>query len=310
MNIFEIKSLRQCIENIDKFDIIIFNQSYGKEFPGFHYGTLGYGNLVAVYMGFLAIKYSSSQNKVRYIDFYKNRIHYLTRNISLCFARSTFGIESPIKILKRSAIRSEYKKDFFSFIDLKRRILHLSTDLINTDPQYLLCIAEVIKKMPRSYTTIPIIDIAIPDFSMNTKRSIGIHIRRGDFKVSNDVDFHLAYSSNTSPSIELQMKVLSSLLKEEKFIHKIDVYSDSEIDKKLFINFNSNIEINFNSIYDTGEVTMEKMIKNDILIHSNSTLSTWSSIISGQVAIYPWENTPYNAHHYFSENFRTYSNYI
>jgi hypothetical protein len=87
-------------------------------------------------------------------------------------------------------------------------------------------------------------------------------------------------------------------------ISRVEFFSDTYLDTNQIFNICGNdVEIIFHSIFDTGMEALNKMMINDILIHSNSSLSTWASIISGQVAIFPGQAAVYNAELYFPNNF-------
>jgi hypothetical protein len=301
-----IKSLTECIELSDFYDKVIFDISYGREFPFFHYTTIGFANLVAVFMGFLSLKQSINKD-ITCIPFYNNRVFFVHGNIKYWYLRSTFGTESPSKIFWRNLLKNKNKNILETYIDLKVKTLHLSTHLINIDNDYLNLIQKNLFKI--NSTELLLYGIILPEKkkkSSSPKIVVGVHIRRGDFKVSESEKLE---GPNSSPSLKSSLSILHILLNFKALnISRVEFFSDSNLDLGYLSNlYGKDINFIVHSSFDTGMETLNKMISNDILIHTNSTLSTWASIISGQIAIFPGVSAVYNSDKIFSDKFISFS---
>ena len=135
---------------------------------------------------------------------------------------------------------------------------------------------------------------------------IGIHIRRGDFVINKNI---LDMEPNKSPPIEFYIDVMNKIKCRDGGI--VTIYSDQSIKKTIEIinqlpKINCRYEV-FSPLKGAKEL-LNHMMQQEILVHSNSTLSTWSSILTNQIAIYPFRQTPYSAHLY-CQNFISHINY-
>jgi len=303
--ILKINSLEQCIESIDQYDKVKFELSHGIEFPGFNLTNLGFGNLISVYMGFSILNFHS-KNSLSFIDFYKNRIHYITKHFFRWYARSSFAIDEFVRVKERYTKFYDNKKDFESYIDTENKILYLSTNLVNSDENFLRPIKDTISNNFLNELNIPHVNIT--QKSKKDHLSVGLHLRRGDFIVAKKQD---GFMPNLSPSDEIQFIILNKVI-DKNNIFSIDIYSDQKLSLDYINNFRTNLSIPLliHNHSEAGNLTFHKMLQNDILIQSNSTLSTWASILSGSKAIYPWEKTPYNADYFFPNQFISFRNYL
>jgi hypothetical protein len=301
-----IQSLSECIEFSNFYDKVIFNISYGREYPLFHYTTIGFANLVAVFMGFLSLQKSINKEIVS-ISFYNNRIFFVHRNFKYWFLRSSFGFDSLSKIYWRINLNNKNINILDSYIDINLKTLYLSTHLVNIDNNYINLVQKNLNQI--EYNDLLSYGIILPKKIKSTqpkKIVVGVHLRRGDFKVSESEEIE---GPNSSPGLKYSLNILDTLLKYKKLnISRVEFFSDSSIDlSNLSHLYDGNIDFIVHSSFDTGLETLNKMISNDILIHSNSTLSTWASIISGNIAIFPGVSAVYNTDKFFSEKFISFS---
>ena len=295
LSITYLHSLGECIEHSDFYDRVIFDISYGHEFLGFHYNPLGFGNLVAVYTGYLSLKALINKN-LTYIDFPRFRFS-LSRNIKSVIRRSDFEFDIR-NILSRACNRSSNNSKHLTYIDHRRRTLHLSTGLINTDPNYLELIISTISYCESSW----FLDFGIVIPEHNNCISMGIHVRRGDFKVCKSLD---DLSPNHSPEVHSYFPVIDYFLNSNsKLISKVNIYSDCTLTAiKMALYIGSRSDCVIHSASDTGQTTLNKMMLDRVLINSNSTLSTWASILSGNYTIYPANKAVYECDKFANQRF-------
>jgi hypothetical protein len=290
--------LSDCIKSAHLFDIIFLRNSYGKDCTLFHYNSLGLGNLLMAYAGAHSIIQLTEDKKI--IPFPKNRLQsklVLYKSPLRWFARSEFGLDSPKDLYNRYTLNKQIECSYIdssvSYIDSKNRVLYLSTHLINEDKDYIKIVAKNIStlridKNLKTYFGLNFSSEFNNDFAEGL--NIGVHIRRGDFKVSKTNEFEL----NSSPPIESVASILE-VLKNYK-ISKVTIYSDQS--KKLTKSaiteyFPRELTYELFSPLANGSIVLNHMISNHILLQSNSTLSTWSGIISGQISPFIGNKTPW-----------------
>jgi hypothetical protein len=300
----EVTSLEECIFHAERFDKIIVDISYGTEYLFFNYNPLGLGNLLTGFLGATAV--SDRTSKKHIIPVFKTRIHALSRDILSWIARSSFAVSNFQIILDRAKYsNSAFGKDI-SYIDTAKRVLHLSTHLVNVDPSYLLTIKNSLRGS-HDQELYSAFGISITRKNSDTiwdnkSLSIGLHIRRGDFKVKPvKID---NFEHNFSPDIVF----FTDIIRRFKIgsIKTVTIYSDqSDLDtrKMLLDYFPKDFDYRIFGSIKKSSVVLNDMMKNDLLVHCNSTLSNWSSILSGQIAIYPWDRTPLFANRIFDNFF-------
>ena len=126
----------------------------------------------------------------------------------------------------------------------------------------------------------------------NKKITVGLHLRRGDFiykgrdDVKNNTKLNRSSNNaNTSPNINSQITIIKKIKSKIKVIN---IYSDQshsntlkEINHKL-----DKFKLNLFPVNSNGSKVLQDMMKNDVIILSNSTLSITSCILSNQLALF------------------------
>jgi hypothetical protein len=293
-----LKKLSDCINSADLFDSIYLRNSYGKDCTIFHYNSLGLGNLLVTYAGAYAICRLTEEKKIlsfpkirlqAKLVFYKNPLRWL--------ARSEFGIDSPKDLHDRYLLKKEIKQSYINpsitYIDSKNRVLYLSTHLINEDKDFISIVLKNIANLKNDENfnrNFGLNYSSVFNNSVTNGLNIGLHLRRGDFKVSKTNEIE----ANSSPPVESISAVLKILKDFE--ISKVTVYSDQSkkltrgiISRKFPKEFIYEI---FNPLA-SGSIVLNHMISNHILLQSNSTLSTWSGMVSGQISPFIGKKTPW-----------------
>jgi hypothetical protein len=298
-----VNSLQECIELESLYDKIIIDTSYGREYKFIYYNSLGLGNLITPFIGANCISGCTGGKEI--ISPLQNRIRPAQKNIFSWYARSDFGLDVPKKIIQRLYYRDSSINNLLSYIDNDRKVLHLSTHLVNVDMEYL----KTVKANEIYFDYLGLkkaFNINVFKGSKLLKRHkknhIGLHIRRGDFSTALLSD--KKNTPNTSPDISFYTNILHKLESFGFIDNIVTIYSDQSYEKinRDIAKFPQNNTYKISNPYNSASAIINDMMTCDILVQSNSTLSTWAGILSGMVSIYPNDSTPYSAHLYF-ENF-------
>ena len=292
-NSFNNKKFRHKLRNI------VLTSSDGFDLPFLHYSLLGVGNLVLTYLYALYIK--SYIKNLEIIPFYPIRIIPIIKDFKYWYIRSSFEFNYKIKHLKRFLYFFLLGKTFKnSFI--KKKNLFLSTHIVNLDALFYKKIStldlQYIKKNIVSFLNF---DYEIKkdnksDLIQNKKKNItlGLHLRRGDFlsKKSSSKNF------NSSPDINSQIKIIKKIKSKIKIIN---IYSDQSKSKTLkeLSNKLDNYKLNLFPTNANGSKVLQDMMKNDVIILSNSTLSVISCILTNQLALFSNQILPSKLKKYF-----------
>ena len=125
--------------------------------------------------------------------------------------------------------------------------------------------------------------------------TLGLHLRRGDFlsKKSSSTNF------NSSPDINSQIKIIEKIKSKIKIIN---IYSDQSKSKTLqeIGNKLDNYKFNLFPTNANGSKVLQDMMKNDVIILSNSTLSVISCILTNQLALFNNQILPSKLKKYFN----------
>ena len=113
-------SLEECFRDKDLYDTIKLEISYGKDFFGFHYTTLGFANLLAAEVGAVILSSSGREKKI-IVGFYSNRLFFLTRKLSYWYDRSVFGIPSFHELFSRARHPNKRYDQTESYINIKKK---------------------------------------------------------------------------------------------------------------------------------------------------------------------------------------------
>lgn len=293
-----------------KFKKIILTCSNGYDLPFLQYTQLGLGNLILTYLYALHIK--SLTKKLEIISFYPIRIIPIIKDLKYWYLRSSFEFNYKLNHLKRFFYFFLLGKTFKnSFIENEN--LFLSTHIVNTDTFSYKKISNLnlnyIKKniIPflnfnykiKSNNKINIIN------DKNKYITLGLHLRRGDFIHKGRKDFQnkkkindSRNNSNTSPNLIDQINIINKIKSKIKIIN---IYSDQshletirEIDNKL-----NKFKLKLFPVNVNGSDVLEDMMKNDVIILSNSTLSITSCILSNQLALFKNQLLPKKIKKYF-----------
>lgn len=275
-----------------KINNVVLTNSYGYELPFFHYSSLGIGNLILTLLYALFIK--SHYKTIDIINYYPLKIDDFKINLKYWLLRSSFSFNYKAEHLKRLSFLFLLGKPFKdSFI--KDETLFLTNDIINQDIFFFKKISNlnpiIIKNFISNIYKINYQIFEDLDFvDLNNKDkiiSLGLHLRRGDFsqnKQSNKI-------YNSYPDIDSQIRIIKNLKSK---ISIINIYSDQSFDKtKSEINGRlDNFKLNYFPEISSGQKVLEHMLKNEIIILSNSTLSVVSCILSRQIALFQKQILP------------------
>jgi|TARA_B110000037_G_scaffold218475_1_gene281549 hypothetical protein len=292
-NSFNNKKFRHKLRNI------VLTSSDGFDLPFLHYSLLGVGNLVLTYLYALYIK--SYIKNLEIIPFYPIRIIPIIKDFKYWYIRSSFEFNYKIKHLKRFLYFFLLGKNFKnSFI--KNENLFLSTHIVNLDTLFF----EKISALDLQYVKKNIVSFLNFDYEIkkdnksdliqNKKKNItlGLHLRRGDFlsKKSSSKNF------NSSPDINSQIKIIKKIKSKIKIIN---IYSDQSKSKTLkeLSNKLDNYKLNLFPTNANGSKVLQDMMKNDVIILSNSTLSVISCILTNQLALFSNQILPSKLKKYF-----------
>ena len=118
-------------------------------------------------------------------------------------------------------------------------------------------------------------------------------MRRGDFTLNNS-----SKNFNSSPDINTQIKLIKKIKSKIKVIN---IYSDQSKSKtyKELGNKLSDYKLNLFPVNSNGSKVLQDMMKNDVIILSNSTLSVISCILSNQLALFNNQILPNKLKRYF-----------
>ena len=121
-----------------------------------------------------------------------------------------------------------------------------------------------------------------------------MHKGRKDFKRSGSAKKKPMYSPNINDQINIIKKIKSK-------IKVINIYSDQSHSKTLK-EINTKLDkfkLNLFSVNSNGSKVLQDMMKNDVIILSNSTLSITSCILSNQLALFNNQIIPKQIKKYF-----------
>jgi hypothetical protein len=299
--LFDKKKEKPILENI------ILTSSDGFDLPLLHYSQLGLGNLILTYLYALYIKLNYKNLKI--IPFYPLRIIPIIKDFKYWYLRSSFEFNYKISHFKRLLNFFILKKKHIqSFIIDKD--LYLSTDIINKDNSTFKKISNLkLNYIKKNIVSILNFDYQIKKFNkldlINNKDNIitlGLHLRRGDFMHKNRKDgirsINASVHPNTSPDIDTQIKII---LKIKSKIKLINIYSDQSHLKtmKELSNKLDNFRLNFFPVNANGSKVLQDMMKNDVIVLSNSTLSLTSCMLSNQLALFNNQLVPNRLKKYY-----------
>jgi len=278
---------------------IILTVSDGYDLPFLQYTQLGVGNLILTYLYALHLKTDNRNLKI--IPFYPIRIIPLIKDIKYWYLRSSFEFNYNIKHLKRFFYLFLLGKTFKNSFIRKNNIF-LNTSITQEDSFFF----KKISKLNLNYIKKNIISFLNFDYVIKKNNklnlikdnnkiiSLGLHLRRGDFlKKKNS-----SKKPNSSPDINSQIKIIKKIKSKIKIIN---IYSDQshsntlkELSGKL-----SNYKLNLHPTNSNGSNVLKDMIKNDVIILSNSTLSITSCMLSNQLALFNNQLLPNKLKKYF-----------
>ena len=103
---------------------------------------------------------------------------------------------------------------------------------------------------------------------------------------------------NSSPDINSQIKIIKKIKSKIKIIN---IYSDQSKSKTLkeLSNKLDNYKLNLFPTNANGSKVLQDMMKNDVIILSNSTLSVISCILTNQLALFSNQILPSKLKKYF-----------
>lgn len=299
MKNLEIKSIREAREKRNFFDKICLIQSWGKEIPLLSYDGLGLGNLLAAYIGALLI-----DEDINVVNFYDVRIapyQWLIRKPRYWFNRSSFKILNFSNNYNRIVYFPKVTTQ--SYINIQKKVLYLSTNLVNYDKNYFKDYGHLnkdkLEKRIKLNFGLNFLDI---NKYKNSPSILGVHMRQGDFTY-NEVDTN-QYQSNMQTSLNQYIYGVSSILNK----HDCDIvriFSDEKIkdhEKNKISNFVSHnrkkVKVQFQAETSAIEA-INKMMQSKLLLISNSTFSFWASALKNIKTYYLLDNLPYDSPKYF-----------
>jgi hypothetical protein len=282
-----------------KFKNIVLTASDGYDLPLLQYTQLGLGNLILTYLYALYLK--SKINNLEIIPFYPVRIIPIIKDLKYWYLRSSFEFNYNTKHIKRLfyifLLGRRFRNSFF-----KKKDIFLNTSILNKDPLSFKKISSLnLNYIKRNITSFLNFNYEIKKKNKlyliyNKKKSItlGLHLRRGDFLLNKSPSKNF----NSSPDINSQIKLIKKIKSKIKVIN---IYSDQsksktyeELGNKL-----SDYKLKLFPVNSNGSKVLQDMIKNDVIILSNSTLSVISCILSNQLALFNNQILPNKLKKYF-----------
>ena len=301
---FDFSNKKKLYPKIKK---IILTLSNGYDLPFLHYSQIGLGSLTLTYLYALYIK--SNIKNLEIIPFYPIRIIPIIKNVKYWYLRSSFEFHYKIQHLKRFLyfflLGKTFKKSF-----IKKKNLFLSTHIDSEDTLFFKKISSLnLNYVKKNIVSVINFDYVIKktkklDLISDKKKSItlGLHLRRGDFMHKKRKDFKISdranRKSNTSPDINGQINIIKKIKSKIKIINIYSDQSHSETLKELNSKL-SKFKLNLFPVNSNGSKVLQDMMKNDVIILSNSTLSITSCILSNQLALFQDQLLPKKVEKYF-----------
>lgn len=300
-----ITSISECIEKKQKYDKIFLTLSFGKDLPFFAYFPLGLGNLITAFVGALMI-----DENMEIINFYDMSIWPLRKlfnNPIYWYTRSNFTIYNFKNNFKRAVFPvAKFCNKTNTFLSADQRVLYLSTHMVNIDKLYFNNFA----KLDRYKMNIKLLEnfgLKILSSSLNKSFEIAVHIRRGDFMKSINFD-----AASVKPNCQIELPVMEQAickLVNDYDCTKVLITSDENlltiekisILKKIHL-FKPNIKVEFFQDLN-AVVVLNRLLKADVLLISNSTFSFWAGALGGKPTYYLSDNAPYDGQ-LFLPNFK------
>jgi len=290
-----------------KIKNIILTISNGYDLPFLHYSQIGLGNLILTYLYALYIK--SHIKNLEIIPFYPIRIIPIIKDVKYWYLRSSFEFHYKTQHLKRFLyfflLGKTFRKSF-----IKRKNLFLSTGIDSEDALFF----KKISGLDLNYIKKNIVSVINFDYEIkkcnkldlindkNENITLGLHLRRGDFMHKGRKDFKRSGSAKKkpmySPNINDQINIIKKIKSKIKVIN---IYSDQSHSKTLK-EINTKLDkfkLNLFSVNSNGSKVLQDMMKNDVIILSNSTLSITSCILSNQLALFNNQIIPKQIKKYF-----------
>lgn len=299
MNTLDIKNINDARHQRKLYETICLTQSWGREFPFFNYDSLGLGNLLAAYLGALLI-----DEDVEIINFNSIRLapyQWLIRKPRYWYCRSSFRVFN----LNNNVRRLSYSPQISSktFVDMDRKVLFLSTDLVNFDKEYFKNFTQLnkVKLQKKIYDNFGI-RYDLENNNILKKNVLGVHIRQGDFKKSvSETD---GYKSNEQTKLERYLSGIDAIMRKHG-CNLIYIFSDEEIkkhEKKQIVDLvcsqSKKIKVSFQTESNAIDA-ISKMMKCNVLLISNSTFSFWASALVGMKTYHLLDKLPYGSNRYF-----------
>ena len=290
-----------------KIKKIILTLSNGYDLPFLHYSQIGLGSLTLTYLYALYIK--SNIKNLEIIPFYPIRIIPIIKNVKYWYLRSSFEFHYKIQHLKRFLyfflLGKTFKKSF-----IKKKNLFLSTHIDSEDTLFFKKISSLnLNYVKKNIVSVINFDYVIKKSNKldlikdkNKNITLGLHLRRGDFMHKKRKDFKISdranRKSNTSPDINGQINIIKKIKSKIKIINIYSDQSHSETLKELNSKL-SKFKLNLFPVNSNGSKVLQDMMKNDVIILSNSTLSITSCILSNQLALFQDQLLPKKVEKYF-----------
>ena len=290
-----------------KIKKIILTLSNGYDLPFLHYSQIGLGSLTLTYLYALYIK--SNIKNLEIIPFYPIRIIPIIKNVKYWYLRSSFEFHYKIQHLKRFLyfflLGKTFKKSF-----IKKKNLFLSTHIDSEDTLSF----KKISGLDLNYVKKNIVSVINFDYVIkksnkldlikdkNKNITLGLHLRRGDFMHKGRKDYKrldkASNKSNISPDLNSQINIIKKIKSKIKIINIYSDQSHSETLKELNSKLNK-FKLNLFPVNSNGSKVLQDMMKNDVIILSNSTLSVTSCILSNQLALFQNQLLPKKIKKYF-----------
>ena len=301
---FDFSNKKKLYPKIKK---IILTLSNGYDLPFLHYSQIGLGSIILTYLYALYIK--SNIKNLEIIPFYPIRIIPIIKDVKYWYLRSSFEFHYKTQHLKRFLyfflLGKTFKKSF-----IKKKDLFLSTHIDSEDTLSFKKISGLnLNYIKKNIVSVINFDYVIKKSNKldlikdkNKNITLGLHLRRGDFMHKGRKDYKrldkASNKSNISPDLNSQINIIK---KVKSKIKVINIYSDQSHSKTLK-ELNSKLDkfkLNLFSVNSNGSKVLQDMMKNDVIILSNSTLSITSCILSNQLALFQDQLLPKKIEKYF-----------
>lgn len=285
-----VKSSQQIFERQEDFDTVCLVLPLGQEGPIFHRDILGFGNQVG---SFVAAKCLAPTKKI--IGYHRLQLvtpwSLLSKGRRLDFLRRSQLLVPKFKMSReRRGMAPPVTGD--SFIDRKRRVLFLSCEFANKNPDLFSNFENLDIQSLRNDLKVHF-GITFPDRA-NPHRSLAAHYRLGDF--ADPIQEEDSLKVNTRISFDIfACKFEQAIAKVRP--EEITLFTDGDLrwgERELLMKVSraQGARLQFASKWNGGRKTFDRLLEHRFILASNSTLSAWAAVLGGSRGIRMFDELP------------------